>query len=66
MRIDNTLKRNLLHVEAEAEKRQIGVDVDIQKAASKFNGVIQKNQRQYEHRRQLYSAAQSILRQLPA
>ena len=66
MRIDKTLKRNLLHVESEVEKRHIEVDVDIQKAASKFSGVIRKNQRRYEHRRQLYSAAQSILRQLPA
>ena len=66
MRIDKTLKRNLLHVESEVEKRQIEVDVDIQKEASKFSGVIRKNQRRYERQRHLYSAAQSILRQLPA
>jgi len=65
MRIDKTLKRNLLHVESEVEKRQIEVEIDIQKAASKFNGVIRKNQRQYERQRQWYGAAQEILRRLP-
>jgi len=65
MRIDKTLKRNLLHVESEVEKSQIEVDIDIQKAASKFNGILWKNQRRYERRRQLYDAAQEIMRQLP-
>ena len=65
MRIDKTLKRNLLHVESEVEKSQIEVDMDIQKVASKFNGIIQKNQSRYERQRQLYDAAQGIIRQLP-
>ena len=65
MRIDQTLKRNLLHVESEVEKSHIEVDIDIQKAASKFNGIIRKNQRRSERRRQLYDAAQEIMRQLP-
>jgi hypothetical protein len=65
MRIDKTLKRNLLHVESEVEKSHIEVDIDIQKVASKFNGIIRKNQRRYERRRQLYDAAQEIMRQLP-
>ena len=64
MRIDKTLKRNLLHVESEVEKSHIEVDIDIQKAASTFNGIIRKNQRRYERRRQLYDAAQEIMRQL--
>jgi len=62
MRLDQTLKRNLLHVESEVEKSHIEVDIDIQKAASKFNGIIRKNQRRYERRRQLYDAAQEIMR----
>lgn len=65
MRIDKTLQRNLLHVASEVEKSQIEVDIAIQKAASKFNGIIRKNQRRYERRRQLYDAAQAIMRQLP-
>ena len=64
--MDQTLKRNLLHVESEVEKSHIEVDIDIQKAGSKFNGIIRKNQRQYERRRQLYDAAQEIMRQLPS
>ena len=66
MHIDKTLKRNLLHVESEVEKSQVEVEIDIQKAASKFNGVIQKNQRLYERQRQRYDAAQEIMRQLPS
>jgi hypothetical protein len=66
MSIDKTLKRNLLHVESEVEKSQIEVDIDIQKAASKFNGIIQKNQSRYERKRQLYDAAQGIIRKLPS
>jgi hypothetical protein len=66
MGLYQTLKRNLLHVESEAEKRQIEVDIDIQKVASKFNGTIQKNQSRYEHKRQLYEAAQEIIRKLPS
>jgi hypothetical protein len=66
MSIDKTLKRNLLHVESEVEKSQIEVDIDIQKVASKFNGIIQKNQSRYERQRQLYEAAQGIIRQLPS
>ena len=65
MRIDKTLKRNLLHVESEVEQSHIEVDIDIQKAASKFNGIIRKNQRRSERRRQRYDAAQEIMRQLP-
>jgi predicted 2-oxoglutarate/Fe(II)-dependent dioxygenase YbiX len=64
--IYKTLKRNLLHVESEAEKSQIEVDIDIQKVASKFNGIIQKNQSRYERKRQLYDAAQGIIRKLPS
>ncbi len=63
--IYKTLKRNLLHVESEAEKSQIEVDIDIQKEASKFNGTIQKNQSRYERKRQLYDAVQGIIRKLP-
>jgi len=66
MSLDKTLKRNLLHVESEVEKNQIEVDIDIQKVASKFNGIIQKNQSRYEHKRQLYEAAQEIIRNLPS
>jgi hypothetical protein len=66
IRIDKTLKRNLLHVESEVEKSQIEVDIDIQKVASKFNGIIQKNQSRYERKRQLYDAAQKIIRELPS
>jgi hypothetical protein len=66
MGIDKTLKRNLLHVASEVEKRQIEVDIDIQKVASKFNGIIQKNQSRYERKRQLYDAAQEIMRKLPS
>ena len=57
---------NLLHVESEAEKSQIEVDIDIQKVAPKFNGTIQKNQSRYERKRQLYDAAQGIIRKLPS
>jgi hypothetical protein len=66
MRIDKTLKRNLLHVESEVNKSQIEVDIEIQKVASKFDGIIQKNQSRYERKRQLYDAAQGIIRQLPS
>jgi hypothetical protein len=66
MRIDKTLKRNLLHVASAVEKNQIEVDIAIQKVASKFNGIIQKNQSRYEHKRQLYDAAQGIMRKLPS
>ncbi len=66
IRIDKTLKRNLLHIESEAEKSQIEVDIDIQKVASKFNGIIRKNQSQYERKRQLYDAAQGIMGKLPS
>lgn len=66
IRIDKTLKRNLLHVESEVEKSQIEVDIDIQKVASKFNGIIEKNQSRYERKRQLYDAAQGIIRKLPS
>ena len=66
MRIDKTLKRNLLHVESEVEKSQIEVDIDIQKVAPKFNGTIQKNQSRYKRKRQLYDAAQGIIRKLPS
>jgi hypothetical protein len=66
MGIDKTLKRNLLHVASEAEKSQIEIDIDIQKVTSKFNGTIQKNQSRYEHKRQLYDAAQEIMHQLPS
>jgi hypothetical protein len=66
MGIDKTLKRNLLHLASEAEKSQIEIDIDIQKVASKFNGTIQKNQSRYEHKRQLYDAAQEIMRKLPS
>ena len=64
--IYKTLKGNLLHVESEAEKSQIEVDIDIQKVAPKFNGTIQKNQSRYERKRQLYDAAQGIIRKLPS
>ena len=64
--IYKTLKGNLLHVESEAEKGQIEVDIDIQKVAPKFNGTIQKNQSRYERKRQLYDAAQGIIRKLPS
>src|SRR6266436_3368631 len=60
------LKGNLLHVASEAEKSQIEVDIDIQKVAPKFNGTIQKNQSRYERKRQLYDAAQGIIRKLPS
>src|SRR5215470_15730853 len=66
MGIYKTLKRNLMHVESAVEKNQIEVDIDMQKAASKFNGIIQKNQSRYERKRQLYDAAQEIIRKLPA
>jgi hypothetical protein len=66
MSIDKTLKRNLLHVESEVEKSQIEVDIDIQKVASKFNGIIQKNQSRYERKRLLYDAAQGFIRKLPS
>jgi len=66
MGIYKTLKGNLLHVESEAEKGQIEVDIDIQKVAPKFNGTIQKNQSRYERKRQLYDAAQGIIRKLPS
>jgi hypothetical protein len=66
MSIDKTLKRNLLHVESEVEKSQIEVDIDIQKVASKFNGILQKNRSRYERQRQLYDAAQGIIRKLPS
>jgi hypothetical protein len=66
MGIYKTLKRNLMHVESAVEKNQIEVDIDMQKAASKFNGIIKKNQRRYERKRQLYDAAQEIIRTLPA
>ena len=59
------LKRNLLHIEAEVDKSQVEVDIEIQKVASKFNGLIQKNQSRYECKRQLYDAAQGIMRKLP-
>jgi len=59
------LKRNLLHIEAEVDKSQVEVDIEIQKVASKFNGLIQKNQSRYERKRQLYEAAQGIMRKLP-
>jgi hypothetical protein len=65
MGIYKTLKGNLLHVASEAEKSQIEVDIDIQKVAPKFTGTIQKNQSRYEHKRQLYDAAQEIMRKLP-
>ena len=64
--IYKTLKGNLLHVESEAEKGQIEVDIDIQKVAPKFNGTIQKNQSRYERKRQLYDAEQGIIRKLPS
>jgi predicted 2-oxoglutarate/Fe(II)-dependent dioxygenase YbiX len=64
--IYKTLKGNLLHVESEAEKRQIEVDIAIQKVAPKFNGTIRKNQSRYERKRQLYDAAQGIIRKLPS
>jgi hypothetical protein len=60
-----TLKRNLLHIESEVDKSQVEVDIEIQKVASKFNGIIQKNQSRYERKRQLYDAAQGIIRKLP-
>ena len=66
MGIYKTLKRNLMHVESAVEKNQIEVDIDMQKAASKFNGIIKKNQSRYERKRQLYDAAQEIIRKLPA
>jgi hypothetical protein len=66
MGIDKTLKRNLLHVASEAEKSQIEIDIDIEKVASKFDGAIRKNQSRYEHKRQLYDAAQGITRKLPS
>jgi hypothetical protein len=66
IRIDKTLKRNLLHVESEVGKSQIEVDIDIQKVASKFSGIIQKNQSRYERKRQLYDAAQGLLHKLPS
>lgn len=62
--IYGTLKRNLLHVEAEIEKQQIEAEVQIQKRAPKFNGTIQKNQTQYEQQLQLYHAAQEVVSQL--
>jgi hypothetical protein len=65
IRIDKTLKRNLLHVESEVGKSQIEVNINIQKVASKFTGIIQKNQSRYERQRQLYDAAQEIMRKLP-
>ena len=64
--IYKTLKGNLLHVESEAEKGQIEVDIAIEKVAPKFNGTIQKNQSRYERKRQLYDAAQGIIRKLPS
>lgn len=64
--IYKTLKRNLLHVESEAEKSQIEVDIDIEKVASKFNGIIRKNQNRYDRKRQLYDAAQGIIGKLPS
>ena len=51
MRIDKTPKRHLLHVESDVEKSQIEMEIDIQKAALKFSGVIQKHQRQCERQR---------------
>jgi hypothetical protein len=48
------------------EKSKIEVDIDIQKVASKFNGILQKNQSRYERQRQLYDAAQGIIRKLPS
>jgi len=64
MSIYGTLKRNLLHVEAEIEKQQIEAAVQIQKRASKFDGTIKKNQSQYEQRLTLYNASQEIVKQL--
>ena len=60
-----TLKRNLLHIESEVVKSQVEVDIEMQKVASKLNGIIQKNQSRYERKRQLYDAAQGIIRKLP-
>lgn len=64
MIIYGTLKRNLLHVETEIEKQQIEAEVETRKRAPKFDGTIQKNQRQYEQRLALYKAAQGIIEQL--
>ena len=61
-----TLKRNLLHMESEVDKSQVEVDIEMQKVVSKFNGIIQKNQSRYERKRQLYDAAQGIIRKLPS
>ncbi|MCB0085045.1 MAG: hypothetical protein KDE47_29090, partial [Caldilineaceae bacterium] len=51
MTIYGTLKRNLLHVESEIAKQQIEAEIDIRKRAPKFDGTIQKNQRDYEQQR---------------
>lgn len=59
--IYGTLKRNLLHVEAEIAKQQIEAEIEIRKHAPKFDGTVKKNQRHYEQQRQLYEAAQEIL-----
>ncbi|MEZ4865579.1 MAG: 2OG-Fe(II) oxygenase [Caldilineaceae bacterium] len=64
MGIYGTLKRNLLHVEEELAKQQIEAEMEIRKRAPKFDGTIQKNQRQYEQQLKLYNAAQEIGKQL--
>lgn|GEM_PF-6016902 len=66
MYIYQTLKRNLVHVEAEIEKQQIEAEVWAKKKKSKFDGTITKNQSQYDQRLKLYDVAQEIVKQLPS
>lgn len=64
--IGNTLKRNLLHVEDEAEKMGLELDIEIGKRSNKFHGTIRKNQNRYEVQQSLYDVAQDLIQALPS
>jgi hypothetical protein len=59
-----TLKRNLLHIEARVEESQVEIDVEIRRRSPKFDGTCRKNQRRYDHKRELFDTAQKIVIEL--
>ena len=63
-RFDKTLKRNLIHVEAEIKKSQVDLDIIITKSPPKFYGTCIKNQNRFDYQLNLFNQAQKTLKEL--
>jgi len=64
LHINKTIKRNLLHVEDEIRKSRVDVSIHINKVPPKFQGILTKNQNEYDYKQTQFDQAQKIIKNL--